>query len=102
MEESYRTIATALLEACPPGVQRAWLEAELDDGHATTRYWYEKDGKTAQPKLPSLASFQIAKALNEIRDAMVKTGQAPWQRCTFSVDPAGRFRFDVDYDDKAA
>ena len=97
MEADYKTIATHLLAACPPGIERAWLTATLNDGHAQAEYWYQKDGKPGQPKLGSLESFQIAGALHAIRTEMTEPGQTPWQRCTFSVEPGGRFKFDVDY-----
>lgn len=102
MEASYKTVATNLLAACPAGIDRAWLTATLNDGHVQAEYWYEKDGAAAQPKLGSVESFQIAKALHDIRDEMTQRGQSLWQSCTFSVEPGGRFKFDVAYADQAA
>jgi hypothetical protein len=102
VEASYKTIATNLLAACPPGIDRAWLTATLNEGHTQAEYWYEKDGAETQPKVGSGESFQIARALHDIRDEMTRNGQPPWQSCTFSVEPGGRFKFDVAYADQAA
>lgn len=93
MESQYQTLATILLAACPAGIDRAWIEASVNDGHVRAQYWYEKGEERAQPKVDSMGSFQIAKALSQVHDAWPTDPK--WSKATFTLHPDGRFDLDV-------
>ena len=99
MQIAYQTIASNLLQVCPTDFDRAWLKAKLDEGHAQTECWCESGGQETQPDVPSLATFNMARALHDLRDAMKQDGRAPWRSATFTLFPDGKFKFDVEYDD---
>lgn len=102
MDGYYTIIAQKLIDACPPGVTRAWLDAEVLEDTSSAQYWYEAGGKTGQPDLGSSDAFDISDALIDIRAKMVADGHEPWTRCTFTVFPDGRVKLDIHYPESAA
>ncbi len=99
MEAAYSAIALALSTNCPAGYSVATLSARMSDGFSDQEAWCEVDGVKVQPDIPTMEGWNASKALHEIRKQMTIPGQAPWSRCTFTLFPDGKFKFDVEYDD---
>lgn len=98
----HETIARVLADFAPPGWQKAWLSASVNDGHVgdiTTDYidaagaenWFDIDdtGKI----------LDVSQALVELRTSMKQEGHAPWSSCVFTLFPQGNFKLDVQYKD---
>ncbi|WP_156457943.1 hypothetical protein [Sphingomonas sp. Leaf412] len=87
-----RTIAGILLAACPPGIDRAWIEAVVEDGHVRAEYRYRVGDEVKQPAVAAVDSFRIAQAL-----AHVQEGWPPpsFSTCVFAAFPDGRVTLDV-------
>lgn len=98
---SYQTLASAIVENCPPGFVSAKLSGALEDGDvATVQLECEKpDGSVERPRVRGMHAFTISNSLFELQKQMHKPGTAPWTRCTFTLFPDGKFKFDVQYDD---
>jgi hypothetical protein len=99
MESLYGVMALALQSNCPDGFDKAFINARLSDGFSQQRYVCEKDGAQIYPDLSPNETSQIDDVLHELREAMTIPGQEPWSRCTFTLFPDGKFKFDVEYDD---
>ena len=96
MEEHYTTIARTLHAHCPPGYEKAWIDAEIDDDGVDQGYFCRVDGQDVQPDLPIDAGVTITKALMAIRSTMLASPEAQrWERCTFVLEPSGRFELDI-------
>ena len=99
MDAFYTAMAIALSSGCPSGYDKAWIEARMADGFSEQQYWCEGNGKKSNPDLTAQQTSVIDDALHEIRKQMTVPGQTPWSRCTFTLFPDGKFKFDVEYDD---
>lgn len=98
MESLYTVMALALQANCPDRFDKAYISARLSDGFSQQRYVCEKDGIQSFPDLSTSETSQIDDVLHELREKMTIPGQAPWSRCTFTLFPDGKFKFDVAYD----
>jgi Protein of unknown function, DUF600 len=99
MENAYQVLAAILSSNCPDGFQNASIQARLADDFSQMQYWCEVSGKKIQPSIPSMQKSDVDDALHEIRKQMTIPGEQPWSRCTFTLFPDGKFKFDVEYDD---
>jgi hypothetical protein len=99
MEVPYQSISEILNQICPSGYSKAWVEAEVKEDWNKQRLWYEKDGQNKQPDIDALKQYKLGEYLTEIQTQMTIPGQKPWSKCTFTLYPDGKFKFDVDYDD---
>jgi hypothetical protein len=98
MDTYYNNIAEIVLAACPENITRCWISAEVKDDWSEQEVWYENGNGKFQPDIESIAISKIADKLRAIRAQMTIPGQAPWSRCTFTLFPDGKFKFDVEYD----
>lgn len=98
---SYQTLASEIMQYCPPDFASAKLSGALEDGDvATVQLECEKtDGAVDRPRIRGMHAFTISSTLFDLQKQMHKPGHAPWSRCTFSLFPDGRFKFYVEYDD---
>jgi hypothetical protein len=72
----------------------------LDGDNGSVRYDCELDGRIIEGmRSETIRDYNVYKSLKEIRKAMTIPGQTPWSRCTFTLFPDGKFKFDVEYDD---
>jgi len=101
MDELYTTIAQKLIDACPNGITKSWLDAELFDDAASIQCWYELNGKTEQPDIGALEVFEIGDAIVNIRAAMLKGDHENWSKCTITVSPDGQFKMNIHYTEPA-
>jgi Protein of unknown function, DUF600 len=96
----YQIIAEALAQSAPAGWQKAWVNSKVDDGVSENTFDYQKsDGSEYWFDPESVKVAVIGRAIRKIRDQMAIPGQKPWSRCTFTLYPDGKFKFDVEYDD---
>lgn len=99
MELHYQNIAQIVLASCPANSSKAWVSAEVKDDWSKQQIWCEGEQGKSQPDIDALAVSRIGDDLRAIRTQMTVPGQAPWSRCTFTLFPDGKFKFDVEYDD---
>jgi hypothetical protein len=99
VDSTYQEIALTLREICSSGYSRAWIDAEVGDDWDEQTLWCETAGDRSQPDMEAAKQFQLGRNLRKIRAQMTVPGQQPWSRCTFTLFPDGKFRFDVEYDD---
>jgi hypothetical protein len=100
LEQAYQLFAATLMSVCPPNFQEAKLVASLEDAVSDIRYDCNVDGQLKKG-LPydGQNDWDIHKALHALRKEMTIPGEVPWSRCTFTLFPDGKFKFDVEYDD---
>lgn len=99
MESAYQSLAIVLSDQCPPAFEMAWINADLAEGYSHVQYWYDINGEVAQPIVMPMQKSAVDDALHDLRESMTMPGQEPWSRCTFTLFPDGKFKFDVEYDD---
>jgi hypothetical protein len=99
MEALYSILALSLSEHCPSNFEKAWINAVVEDDFSKQRHTCLINGETKYPDIPTLETSKLGDALREIRKQMTIPGQKPWSRCTFTLFPDGKFKFDVEYDD---
>lgn len=99
VQEAYTVLAAVLSAYCGSDFADAKIIARLDDGFSDVEYVCSTASKTSA-FLPSiLESSKVDDALHELRKSMTVDGEEPWSRCTFTLFPDGKFKFDVEYDD---
>lgn len=97
--DHYEAIAESLTAICGGNFESARIIARISDGHSDLRYLC-KDGEQEKAiEASSATGWKIHKALHSIQSDMTMPGQEPWSRCTFTLFPDGKFKFDVEYDD---
>lgn len=95
MNHLYLQLGRAIASQCPPGFQRARLEAEPDRGEASIACTLA-DGSEAAPSLPEGAQDAIWAALRAIRDEMEKEQGERWRRCAVTLIAGGGFEMEVE------
>lgn len=99
MESAYMVLATVLSSHCGTEFGDAKISARLATGFSDVEYVCNTNGKSAA-FLPDITdSIKVDDALHELRNSMAMPGEQPWSRCTFTLFPDGKFKFDVEYDD---
>lgn len=99
MSDPYQDIADILARLRAPDGNAVRLNATLDDAFSDLEY-AQLNGEEATFVVPSPSDgAQVHTALHELRADMTMSGEAPWSRCTFTLFPDGKFKFDVEYDD---
>ncbi len=99
MQEAYTILGQILAGACSPNFEIARINASLDDGFTDVEYTCIINQQETFA-LPAKGKGSVVHdALHEIRKSMTIPGQEPWSRCTFTLFPDGKFKFDVEYDD---
>jgi len=96
MNHLYLQLGRAIASQCPPGFQRARLDAAPDQGEAAIACTLA-DGSEAAPDLSEEAQDAIWAALQEIRDEMEKAEGRRWHRCAVTLVAGGGFGMEVDY-----
>jgi hypothetical protein len=99
VDNPYAFIGSQLAQVCPAPFDKAWLEAKLDEGHSSVRYWCDAGGRQTQPDVPAVKAFEIDAALDQLRQQAVEQSGRAWSSCTFTLFPDGEFKFDARYDD---
>lgn len=100
---AYQTLAEALLSVCPPGFTAARIGAALDDDWSDVAYSCDMPRGPEQGLAADAdTDFKVDDALHALRGMMKQGDAAAWSRCTFTLFPDGRFKFDVEYDDQVA
>ena len=99
MSEHHEEIATYLNEVCPSGYSKAWIDAEVSSSTSSNQYWCETEAGESQPEVSALTNVRVAKQLIGLREQMGGDDAAGWSRCTFTLFPDGKFKFDIHYDD---
>jgi hypothetical protein len=97
----YQEISTEINQICGSLYTEAALKGDLSEKDVAGIQLRCKnlDGSERLPRVSGMPAYKISKALLDIRTQMTVPGQAPWSRCTFTLFPDGKFRFDVEYDD---
>ncbi len=100
VETLYMVLAQALLSACPSSATDMRIEAHLKNDWSKTTYICKIGGDwTKGLSIPAETDWKVDDALHSIRKSMTIPGEQPWSRCTFTLFPDGKFKFDVEYDD---
>ena len=99
MTDHYQQIAVILDEACPDNYSKALIKAVVGDDWDDQEVWCEIGAHKMQPDIEATKQFNVGRSLRVIRAQMTTPGQEPWSRCTFTLFPDGKFKFDVEYDD---
>lgn len=99
MIDLYAELAKPLNAACPADFDRAWIDAEVGDDWDDQSASCEGPSGKLQPTINASDSFTIGRKLRELRREMTQPGMSPWSRCTFTLFPDGKFKFDVSYED---
>lgn len=99
MNAHYQEIALILEEVCPAGYTKAWVEAEVKPDWNRQIIWCEIGNNKSQPDMDVLKQYSIGQNLTALQLEMTIPGEEPWSRCTFTLFPDGKFKFDVEYDD---
>ncbi len=95
MNHLYLQLGRAIAGQCPPGFQRARLEAAPDQGEAALACTLA-DGSEVGPALSEEAQDAIWAALQAIRDEMEKQEGRLWRRCTVTLVAGGGFEMEVE------
>ena len=94
----YQVLAKALLSTCPEGFEEARIEAEVESDWSEKAYRCKVGGEWSQGKsVPAELDFEVDDALHDLRKGMRQEGRAAWNRCTFVLQPDGRFDLQVAY-----
>lgn len=97
---SYQSIANSLAASAPPGWQRVILTSKVENDVSENLFDYvQQDGSETWFDPDSAVVAKVGRALRDIRKSMTMPGEQPWSRCTFTLFPDGKFKFDVEYDD---
>lgn len=99
MQEAYAVLGQALALACGVDFESAQIRARLDDGFTEIEYVCTDQGQEKFVLPPAGQGSLAHDALHEIRKSMIIPGQEAWSRCTFTLFPDGKFKFDIEYDD---
>ncbi len=99
MQDAYTLLGQILVATCNSNFDTAHISARLDEGFTDIEYVCVKNGEQSFALPAKGKGSQVHDALHEIRKQMTIPGQAPWSRCTFTLFPDGKFKFDVEYDD---
>ncbi len=98
--DNYQVIAQEIVSLCPANFDQAQLSGDLsEDGVVGIRLKCASSGDISKPRVGGMQAFNISKSLAELRKSMAIAGEEPWSRCTFTLFPDGKFKFDVEYDD---
>ena len=94
----YQELAAEVRSGCPGGSIETMLLAELDAGYSDfTVSCVGEDGHVQSGDVSDEASWRIHQLLTQLQaEFRDKTGHA-WRKCTFTVFPSGKFKFDVEY-----
>jgi hypothetical protein len=80
--------------------KKSWISGDVNQDHTSLEYGYTTEQKLENWLIPDFNDTnKVSKKLLDIRAQMTVPGQAPWSRCTFTLFPDGKFKFDVEYDD---
>lgn len=99
MEGAYMVLATVLSSHCGSDFSDAKIIARLAQGFSDVEYVCNIEAKSTAFLPDIMDSVKVDDALHELRDSMTIPGEDPWSRCTFTLFPDGKFKFDVEYDD---
>lgn len=97
MNDHYLRLGRAIAGLCPPGFQKAVLEARMVEGEppvmsvASTSATGEEDF----PPFDEATRDDLAAALNEVRDAQAAADGKAWRTCTVTLSAGGGFDMDV-------
>jgi Protein of unknown function, DUF600 len=97
----YQEIASIIENHAPSGWSKIQIPAEVGDDWAEKSYdYWDSNNNQKWFEIEKVdQDIKISRALREIRKQMTIPGQQPWSRCTFTLFPDGKFKFDVEYDD---
>jgi hypothetical protein len=97
---NFQEVAKQMLPMIPEGYEKAVIHCKLSDGHSNLQFRY--DGPT-QKELnidpDTTRAYRISQLLEDIQSETKQPGKQAWSRCTFTLFPDGKFKFDVEYDD---
>jgi hypothetical protein len=97
----YAMIAEVVSQEAPNGWSKIRVPATVESDNTEFSYFYT-DQRNVEKWFDiddSKKDVIIHNALKAIRTQMTVPGQSPWSRCTFTLFPDGKFKFDVEYDD---
>jgi hypothetical protein len=97
--DHYEVIAESLTEICVGDFETARVIARISEGHSELRYICKDGERERTVEASSMTGWKVHKALHALQSDMTIPGQEPWSRCTFTLFPDGKFKFDVEYDD---
>lgn len=98
----YDFLSAAIIQSVPSGWQKAWLSADevASDTAEITGDYVDAEGKEQWFSIQSTdLAYKAADAVMMLNKEMTVPGQKPWTKCTFTLFPDGKFKFDVGYDD---
>jgi Protein of unknown function, DUF600 len=101
ISNEYNIIAEIISNEAPVGWSQIRVPAAVESDNTEFSYFYTDQNNNEKwfDIGDSLKDMKIHNALKAIHAQMTVPGQAPWSRCTFTLFPDGKFKFDVEYDD---
>ena len=97
MNDLYLTLGRTIAGLCPPGFQRAELDAIMIDGEAPQLALLCEDsaGEEAFPPIDEAARDVLADTLEAVRDAQAAEDGKAWRTCKVTLRAGGGFDMDV-------
>ena len=100
MNDLYLALGRTIAGLCPPGFQRAVLDAAMaGDKPALSLVCKDADGAEQFPPIDAAARDALLAALTAARDAQTGADGKAWSRCTVTLSAGGGFAMDVGYPD---
>lgn len=101
MNDLYLALGRTIAGLCPPGFQRAVLDAKMTgDKPALSLVCEDADGAEQFPPIDADARDALLAALTAARDAQAGADGKTWSRCTVTLSAGGGFAMDVGYPDE--
>lgn len=97
MNDLYLRLGRLIAAQCPPGFDKAVLEADLHDGHPLLRIDTQADGEEVEVPLSDETVQRIEETLRAIQKAMAVEDPRPWNGCTVTLRKGGHFDLDIAY-----
>lgn len=100
MDDLYQALASEVIKQCPREFVEAELKGEVEEGVSTFSLRCRlPDQSEARPRIGGIDASNIDDAVVGIYEQMKRmNGGEGWHRFAFRLDPSGRFKFDVEYD----
>jgi len=97
LNDLYLTLGRTIAGLCPPGFQRAELEAAMIEGEAPQLSLLYEDaaGEEDFPPIDEAARDALADALVAVRDAQAAEDGKAWRTCKVTLRAGGGFDMDV-------
>jgi len=100
VNDLYLALGRTIAGLCPPGFQRAVLDAAMnEDKPALSLVCKDANDEEQFPPIDASARDALTAALAKVRDAQTEVDGKAWSHCTVTLSAGGGFAMDVGYPD---